>query len=54
VLRQAAEEFRYLYWLRLACNLVGSACIFVGFLAFYQHHLLARVRPQPATATLSR
>jgi hypothetical protein len=43
VLRQTAEEFRNLHWIRLACNVVGSICIFVGFLKFYRHYLLNQV-----------
>lgn len=39
VLRQTAEEFQNLHWLRLATNAIGSACIFIGFLNYYRHYL---------------
>jgi len=43
-LRQTAQEFQNLHWLRLAFNLVGSALIFTGFLKFYRHTLVAEQR----------
>jgi hypothetical protein len=39
VLRQTAEEFQRLHWLRLAFNAVGSAAAFAGFLACYRRTL---------------
>lgn len=42
VLRQTAEEFRSLHWLRLATNTVGSTCIFTGFRKVYRHYLLTQ------------
>ena len=41
-LRQTAQEFQNLHWLRLAFNAAGSLLIFTGFLKFYRHQLLAR------------
>lgn len=52
VLRQTAIEFRNLHWIRLGCNVVGSACIFVGFLNFYRHRLLSYVATRPATTAV--
>lgn len=40
-LRQTAQEFEALHWLRVAFNAVGSALIFTGFLKFYRYTLLA-------------
>ena len=40
-LRQTAQEFQNLHWLRVAFNAVGSALIFTGFMKFYRHTLLA-------------
>jgi len=36
-LRQTAQEFQNLHWLRLGFNAVGSALIFTGFLKFYRY-----------------
>jgi hypothetical protein len=47
MLRQIAEEFRNLHWLQLACNLIGTSCIFVGFLNFYRHYLLTQLEARP-------
>jgi hypothetical protein len=41
VLRQTAEEFQRLHWLRLAFNAIGSAAAFAAFLAYYRRTLLA-------------
>jgi hypothetical protein len=41
-LRQTAQEFQMLHWLRLGFNAVGSALIFTGFLKFYRHSILTR------------
>ncbi|RIK41791.1 MAG: hypothetical protein DCC55_10820 [Chloroflexi bacterium] len=38
-LRQTAQEFQTLHWLRLAFNVVGSALIFIGFLKFYRYSI---------------
>lgn len=54
VLRQTAEEFRNLHWIRLACNVAGSVCIFVGFLKFYRHYLLNRVEAGTSPALAER
>lgn len=40
-LRQTAQEFEALHWLRVAFNTAGSALIFTGFLRFYRQMLLA-------------
>lgn len=40
-LRQTANEFQNLHWARVAFNAVGSASIFIGFLKFYHHSILA-------------
>jgi hypothetical protein len=42
VLRQTAEEFQQLHWLRVAFNAIGSAAAFAGFLAYYRRTLTAR------------
>jgi hypothetical protein len=42
VLRQTAEEFQRLHWLRVAFNAIGSAAAFAGFLAYYRRTLMAR------------
>ena len=41
-LRQTAQEFQSLHWLRVAFNVVGSALIFTGFLKFYRHTILTQ------------
>ncbi len=41
VLRQTALAFQNLHWLRVGFNAVGSVLIFVGFLKYYRHSLLA-------------
>jgi hypothetical protein len=41
-LRQTAQEFQNLHWLRLAFNAVGSALIFIGFMKFYRHTLVVQ------------
>lgn len=43
-LRQTAQEFEAMHWLRVAFNAAGSALIFTGFLKFYRHLLLSPVR----------
>jgi Domain of unknown function (DUF1772) len=42
VLRQAAEEFQQLHWLRVAFNAVSAAATFAGFLAYYRRILVAQ------------
>lgn len=49
-LRQTAREFENLHWLRVAFNAAGSALIFIGFLQFYRHWLLAA---EPAAQRLA-
>jgi hypothetical protein len=41
-LRQTAQEFQNLHWLRLAFNAVGSVLIFTGFLQVYRQRLTAQ------------
>lgn len=43
-LRQTAQEFEAMHWLRVAFNAAGSALIFTGFLKFYQQMLLSPAR----------
>ena len=43
-LRQTAQEFETLHWLRVVFNAAGSALIFSGFLKFYRQMLLAPAR----------
>ncbi len=38
-IRQVAEEFQTLHWLRLAFNAAASVSMFVGFLKFYRYML---------------
>jgi hypothetical protein len=39
-LRQTAQEFQDLHWLRFAFNAVGSVLIFTGFLQVYRQRIL--------------
>jgi hypothetical protein len=41
-LREVAQEFQTLHWLRLAFNAAASASIFVGFLRFYRHRIISQ------------
>lgn len=41
-LRQTAREFQTLHWARLAFNAVSAASIFIGFVVFYRHRVLAQ------------
>jgi hypothetical protein len=41
-LRQTAAEFQMLHWSRLAFNAVSAVAIFMGFLAVYREHVLAK------------
>ena len=36
VLRQTAQEFQRMHWWRVAFNVIGSAAMFKGFLAYYR------------------
>jgi hypothetical protein len=40
-LRQTATEFQNLHWLRVGFNAIGSVLIFIGFLKFYRHTIIA-------------
>jgi len=42
VLRQAAEEFQRLHWLRVSFNAISAAAAFAGFLAYYRRMLVAQ------------
>jgi hypothetical protein len=44
-LRQTAQEFQNLHWLRVAFNAVGSALIFTGFLKVYRHSITSQNAP---------
>jgi hypothetical protein len=46
-LRQTAQEFVTLHWLRLIFNLLGSIFIFTGFLKFYRHTVVTQTQPLP-------
>lgn len=39
-LRQTAQEFEAMHWLRVGFNAVGSVLIFVGFLKFYRYTIV--------------
>ncbi len=51
VLRQTAEEFQTLHWLRLAFNAASAVAIFVGFLVYDRQRILDR--PAPLNARTS-
>jgi hypothetical protein len=42
MLKQTAEEFQQIHWLRLAFNTLGSAAAAAGFLAYYRRMLTSR------------
>lgn len=42
-LRQTAQEFEALHWLRVGFNAVGSVLIFTGFLKYYRHMIVTEL-----------
>ena len=46
-LRQTAQEFQTLHWLRVGFNLASSIFIFTGFLKFYRHMIVAQGAVSP-------
>lgn len=52
-LRQTAQEFEALHWLRVGFNAAGSVLIFTGFLKYYRHTIvtdLANKQVEPEAA----
>lgn len=53
-LRQTAQEFQMLHWLRVGFNLASSIFIFTGFLKFYRHGIISQATMHPGIERAAR